>query len=254
MAYTAKSLTYKTDIFPALQGLAKKFGKGMGRYYAGHWETTLLSSLVWSRHENLRARPQSPAKWRAPTWSWASVNGGVWFEYFGSEVPNALVTVLNVRTTPVGDDPMGQISSGTLVLAGRCVHATLESEWEREGVLERYCIQSSQRADSEAGRLCLRESTYRPFSNSGVQFDYDFGIAGPYHIPSGSKILLMKIAETKNAYDETPRYWLMFREINADEHICERIGMIEVREENETATMMDQVFEKEAVDMEITIV
>jgi hypothetical protein len=44
--YTTKSLTCPSDIFPALQGLAKLVPKDvMGRYLAGLWETTLTSGL-----------------------------------------------------------------------------------------------------------------------------------------------------------------------------------------------------------------
>jgi hypothetical protein len=254
-AYTTKSFTYTTDISPALQGLAKKFEKRMGRYYAGYWEKSLLYSLVWCRCGDLRARPQSQENWRAPTWSWASIDGKVFFSHLGSQSPQALVTVLNVKTTPVGEDPMGQISSGTLVLAGRCLHATLEAEWETEVVLERYCIQSLHRPDSKAGRFYLRQSTFGQDSVfKGLHFDYDLGIAGAYHIPTGSKLLLMKMFEWGHEFDQMHQYWLVFREAESDKHICERVGKLELDKEDEAKYMMDQAFEEDAVEMEITIV
>jgi hypothetical protein len=40
--YTRKSLTYSSDIFPALQGLANKGSHVLGKYLGGLWDTTLI--------------------------------------------------------------------------------------------------------------------------------------------------------------------------------------------------------------------
>lgn len=65
--YTGTDLTFPKDIFPALQGLAKRFTPILGRYFAGLWEETLTASLSW---ECVRGLPHcaNSCEWRAPTW------------------------------------------------------------------------------------------------------------------------------------------------------------------------------------------
>ena len=116
--YQMKSLTYPSDIFPALQGLAKLVPLSMGRYLAGHWETTLARSLCWWVN---KASRRYPTEWRAPSWSWAAAQGPVrWPRNVGYMYNTSMhSTVLSAMTTPKGDDPMGQISYGAIVLRGK---------------------------------------------------------------------------------------------------------------------------------------
>jgi hypothetical protein len=138
--YCLRSLTYGQDIFPAIQGVAKIFqAERQCAYYAGLWEDTLLYDLLWSHKEGTtKSRP-----YRAPSWSWASnyypTDADVgqviesknremsWFADSPAGSKGGLeerAHIISVSTTPVGDDPLGEISSGTLVLHGRCLHAT----------------------------------------------------------------------------------------------------------------------------------
>lgn len=264
-AYTRKLLTFSTDIFPALQGLAQRFETGMGEYYAGHWEKTLEYSLTWysGRHfsEPHRPRPQTPENWRAPSWSWASVDDEVSFPNLSGCSPRSFVTVVDVMTVPIGDSLMGQISVGALVLAGKCLLATLEVCWEGQGNLKHYCIRTLPRTASNADHLCLREDTFKRNFDPGssyyirneVLFDYDFSIAGPYHVARGSEVLLMKVDERLDR-EHRRRSWLIFREIDAEKHICERIGVIKLPWEDEKTREMDRLYEEEAAEMEITVV
>ncbi|KAF2033605.1 HET-domain-containing protein, partial [Setomelanomma holmii] len=67
--YTGKSLKYTKDIFPALQGLAKRFSPLLGEYYAGLCEATFIDCLTW-RCAGWSGQGSRPPEWRAPTWSW----------------------------------------------------------------------------------------------------------------------------------------------------------------------------------------
>lgn len=257
--YVHRSLTYSADIFPALQGLAKRSAPGMGNYYAGHWETTLAFSLTWSRSSwstFLPARPQNPENWRAPSCSWASVepdvNGGhLNFLRLAKSKSKSFVKIPLVTTVPVGDDAMGQISAGTLVLAGRCLLATLEAHWKEKGELQRLCIRTSG--------LCLQKNMFNFIDRCGgagyhtLHFDYDFGAAGPYQVANGSRIFLMKVTETQINGDTRQR-WLVFRLLDAKQYVCDRIGMIELCQEDEMFRAMNSVYDNQAVDMEITVV
>jgi hypothetical protein len=45
--YTSKALSQPQDIFPVLQGLAKRVPGVLGDYLGGLWALTLMSNLTW---------------------------------------------------------------------------------------------------------------------------------------------------------------------------------------------------------------
>lgn len=85
--YSCPELTNPLDKLPALAGLAQRFQRlsngRSGRYLAGHWENDLPGSLLWHRDKfPFRLRGPKPARstvYRAPTWSWASMDGTLGF-------------------------------------------------------------------------------------------------------------------------------------------------------------------------------
>ena len=87
--YAACQMTQATDKLPAVAGLAKEWPRALtyfdqnakisstvhGAYYSGIFTDDIHNSLLWlGRHGNLRNQAN-----RAPTWSWASVDGAVTF-------------------------------------------------------------------------------------------------------------------------------------------------------------------------------
>ncbi|KAK4209767.1 hypothetical protein QBC37DRAFT_391026 [Rhypophila decipiens] len=102
--YTPLNLTFEKDIFPALSGLATQMAtctdlNRLGRvvpapiefkftvWLAGLWSHSLQRDLLWrvvdydDEQDDRDASPRTrrPRKWRAPSWSWASVIGPVEF-------------------------------------------------------------------------------------------------------------------------------------------------------------------------------
>ncbi|KAF2032785.1 HET-domain-containing protein, partial [Setomelanomma holmii] len=73
--YTRCNLTFRQDMLPALQGVANYVqNERKCSYYAGIWEDNAWFDLLWYLKEPAAARnPQ----YRAPSWSWASTEGGV---------------------------------------------------------------------------------------------------------------------------------------------------------------------------------
>lgn len=72
--YSERSLTYSIDKLPvAAEGLARDIvSKGnVGRYLAGIWEYDLALGLLWRSSNSEITRPEA---YRAPSWSWASLN------------------------------------------------------------------------------------------------------------------------------------------------------------------------------------
>lgn len=74
-AYSSCQLTDPSDKLPAIQGLAARMVSvlRLGSFIAGAWESSLLTDLAWTAFD----RGTRPATWRAPTWSWASIDGKV---------------------------------------------------------------------------------------------------------------------------------------------------------------------------------
>ena len=74
--YTARDLTFVSDKLVAVSALARTLSQihpAAGKYVAGMWENYVGDHLHWSpSHQTHRAM-----SYRAPTWSWASMDGNI---------------------------------------------------------------------------------------------------------------------------------------------------------------------------------
>ncbi|KAK1705715.1 heterokaryon incompatibility protein-domain-containing protein, partial [Colletotrichum lupini] len=75
--YTAQHLTKGEDKLIAVQALAKAMEEAVDDcYVAGLWESRLVEDLLWvCSAPGERATYSRQTTWRAPTWSWASIDG-----------------------------------------------------------------------------------------------------------------------------------------------------------------------------------
>jgi len=115
--YTDTNMTRSEDKLVAISGVAREILKATSdQYYAGHWGKGFQKSLLW-----YLPAPQltSPSEYRAPSWSWASVNGKVKF-IVSSPASKVLYTpAATIRTTQtIGSD--GQRSSTGQIKDGFC--------------------------------------------------------------------------------------------------------------------------------------
>jgi hypothetical protein len=122
--YSQKKLTFSKDVLPALQGVAERIQSvRQSAYYAGIWADSLFVDLIWQvQPPNVRIVPY----W-APSWSWASTEGGVrwWTSNFDDYHGRASILVLD--TTPVGQDPLGKVIGGTLKMRALCLEVEAHS-------------------------------------------------------------------------------------------------------------------------------
>lgn len=110
--YSSTKLTYDSDRLPALSGIAARQQQVTGgQYLAGMWRESLVAQLSW---EVLRKKSRRP-EWRAPTWSWASIDGEV--GHFELEDCNEYVRVVDAWTRPSGPDAFGAVADGELTLS-----------------------------------------------------------------------------------------------------------------------------------------
>lgn len=122
--YAQRILTNDRDRLVALGGLARRFAEIMeakfGRaeqYLAGIWRGSLPSDLLWciefrgmSKIQNRRY--ERPRVWRAPTWSWASMEADV--TRYSFRDLQSRIQVLDASTDLAGSDLFGQVKAGPL--------------------------------------------------------------------------------------------------------------------------------------------
>ncbi|KAE9379674.1 HET-domain-containing protein, partial [Stipitochalara longipes BDJ] len=77
--YSHRKLSVSSDIFPALEGLAREFNTHLNdTYIAGLWKQDLLRGLLWRIEGSKPGElPLEATPYRAPSWSWASTFGGI---------------------------------------------------------------------------------------------------------------------------------------------------------------------------------
>ncbi|KAH7234651.1 heterokaryon incompatibility protein-domain-containing protein, partial [Fusarium redolens] len=74
--YMDLDITNDADRLPALSGIT--FGRPHDEYLAGMWRSMLIESLHWSpSRRGAERRAYRPAIYRAPSWSWASIEGHI---------------------------------------------------------------------------------------------------------------------------------------------------------------------------------
>lgn len=73
--FSPRDLTFPSDKLPAVTGLGEYFDWKLGEYLVGLRNCHLPRSFAWETVPGQR-RP-TPEEYRAPSWSWASIDGGV---------------------------------------------------------------------------------------------------------------------------------------------------------------------------------
>lgn len=113
--YSRCDLTKASDKMFAIAGVAKLFHDITGdEYVAGWWKSRLLESLDWRVFE---PRARISADYRAPSWSWASVDGPVRLTGL-SPSTEFLVRLVDVHITTRGPDAMVNMLDGYIKLRG----------------------------------------------------------------------------------------------------------------------------------------
>ncbi|KAJ6493053.1 HET-domain-containing protein [Mycena sanguinolenta] len=126
--YTGRRVTQIEDKLIALAGLASRFCTRwkMGLYLAGLWHNNLQHDLLW--HVADGAQEPRPAEYRAPSWSWASVDGPVHAaKLHRPEAP--LYEVKDSGVTLISDKlPFGGVAAGYLAIRAPLLQATWHSD------------------------------------------------------------------------------------------------------------------------------
>jgi hypothetical protein len=137
--YTRRKLTVPSDKLIAISGIARRFEeKVIGSrpeaespsYLAGLWKRNLMVDLLWTVNDDAADETRHVAKYRAPSWSWASMDGHVKYdtdEYlcFAKE-ENIVADIVSASVTPdTAGDSFGTLRDGRLTIRGMVTEARL---------------------------------------------------------------------------------------------------------------------------------
>ncbi|KAI1382814.1 HET-domain-containing protein [Hypoxylon trugodes] len=152
--YSNTKLTVSADKLVAVSGLAKDVRRalkdvnlGRHRYLAGLWEEVLMQTLVW--YVRVGSPAHRPTRHRAPSWSWASLDGHLIIPDTFLEDTTELSTLLSADMEFLSKDDTREVKSATLTLYGpTCLVTTQASSYNQ------YAARSFRRLDSNFSIEC----------------------------------------------------------------------------------------------------
>lgn len=150
--YTGRNLTNEQDKLPALSGLAQVYHEATNdTYLAGLWKASLPHSLCWFNTGGYRDSSTSailnlgrrPRDFRAPSWSWASIDTqdgakcGFWWSTvkvinllrkLRSHETHAVCTIYGANCQPKAEDVFGEVRDGFIEIGTTLISATIHTE------------------------------------------------------------------------------------------------------------------------------
>lgn len=121
VSYGSTVTTFPGDRLIAMSALARDFALAFGlsneAYKAGLWLPHCPLALCWSSFGSR----QRPGSYRAPTWSWASVEGNISYAWhiLQTAYESDIVVVDSAVTTKVTTDPFSEVLGGRIRVRGR---------------------------------------------------------------------------------------------------------------------------------------
>jgi hypothetical protein len=216
-----KRLTKESDRLPALSGIAKKARVRLtSKYLAGLWETDLACGLGWTVCTTTTPPgvpvSRRPLNYRAPTWSWASVEGQVEWK---DRLQATGIKILRSYCKTGDLDTTGGVHGGYLHLSGFMVSAyyLFKNPW---------LCDSPYRLSSTSGKL----SNTPELTNQTASFisDTRIDVEGPEKINDGTTVYCLALngISTTNDWDSA---FMILRSASSREHgdipVYSRIGL-----------------------------
>jgi hypothetical protein len=129
--YSELSMSYPSDKLPAISATAQAFNMAypapddlQPRYLAGIWRDNLPYGLLWYRRSD--DLPEHRPEYRAPSWSWISIDGAVWippYKHLIPSLPDCVVASVEncyvLHKSP--SNPYGEVVGGRLQITAPIV-------------------------------------------------------------------------------------------------------------------------------------
>jgi len=143
-AYSQLRLTKEMDRLPALQAVARGLHSMCGDYVAGMWKADLPLAMAWisGAYGSNGPQPGRPVDLRAPSWSWASIEGAVDHCVDFEDESKAICDLALVQTWPENYDGFSNVDYAIAGMRGHLLPATLDvckREANKEEDLEQNC-------------------------------------------------------------------------------------------------------------------
>ncbi|KAF4627431.1 hypothetical protein G7Y89_g10723 [Cudoniella acicularis] len=122
--YTRRLLTYEKDKLVALSGIASRMHSILNdTYIAGLWKKQLAAELLWEHRRVTSSR--LPLEYRAPSFSWASIDQAVSQKGHLHKVveASAAFEMIDVASAPSTSNRFGQVSDGWLTIRASILRA-----------------------------------------------------------------------------------------------------------------------------------
>ena len=125
-SYSSGQLTQEDDKCIAISGIAEEVHTCTGEMYvAGMWRSWLVPQMCWTSdylaNGERRITPRRPSKYRAPSWSWLSLDSRIEVYYFDdvlSESYAEVFDILDVKVENTSQGVFGSITSAHIVGRG----------------------------------------------------------------------------------------------------------------------------------------
>jgi len=236
MEYSRLALSFPTDRFPALSGLARQWQAIRGcDYLAGLWRSSLVRDLQW-KVESGHQKPK-PEAWRAPSWSWASVDSTI--RYWGPPlvrmqdgciVRHASCTAKRNRASSDVADITGELESGLVVISGKLAVSTL---------------------DCRDNLLRVGEVVIPGFLPDYAQAPDERRVASESRIRE--PVMLLRVGVNRSGGNEHT-FSLVLRSLDASRQIYERIGSCEHFQGEDGNQVMQPSLFGQSLETEVTII
>lgn len=232
--YARCGLTDPRDKLVAISGVVKDFADAVGdEYLAGLWRKNLVNGLLWQvwgldeclswNEEYCRDPARRPLEYRAPTWSWASVDASMTRAHpLEVEFSGEYAEVLDVHIEPEGSDPTGRLRHACLRVSGRLIKTRRTPRKAQLSGLQfgRFLPDVDETLDGD-GYLCLPLRRDTPAGEGGGEGGGGGG--------SGDAKLLGLVLKSWTAGAELPSGLRRCSEC-AGESVATRVGVFEMGE------------------------
>lgn len=233
--YSARNLTKGSDKFPAFSGIVQRLQPVLGDYLAGLWFRDIIRGLWWVKKDG----GVPVREYRAPSWSWASVDGPVsYLEYMEGE--GSLDAEILDRAIHLADpdNPFGQVRWASLTLRGwtkRLIHPLEYKANPREDMEDLIDVRIDDIKDLQDGNGQTWSENCGAFFDSRKQ---NGNIAekghtswiklGSYFILPGKYVLLLLRAIPDKGRRSHLRFWcLLLESVHGLRHeVFRRVGTL----------------------------
>jgi hypothetical protein len=138
-SYSTCQLTRAEDKLVAISGLASRMHQAFpALYLAGIWETALPQQLLWMVHPTQQYPARRQEMYRAPSWSWASLDGPIGFVDRQGKM-KSMVQILHTNTETFNSQWFGEVQSGYIKLKGYMIQAEYtETDAELDNLIQNH--------------------------------------------------------------------------------------------------------------------